>query len=280
MGQWDGQSWTYELHDGLGSVRQLADAQGYLVQRYEYSPFGEMLASEGQRTNSLRYTGEQWDSDVGLLYLRARWYDPSVGRFTTRDPFPGFVEFPQTQHPYVYAGNNPINLTDHSGKLFFIPVLIVAAAGGFLGGMIYYTAQSYLNRDPCGRMNWNWGEAAFWGVTGTGLGAILGTGIYGGWWLWATYGPAATTGVAAWPAPWYGRQIINGIEYTIHALGRMVPVGLGGRGVPPSAVENAIRYGATLPGREPGTIVHVYENVMVVTDALSKVVITVIKTGH
>jgi RHS repeat-associated protein len=194
VGQWDGQAWTYELPDGLGSVRQLADAQGYLVQRYEYGPFGEMLASEGQRTNSLRYTGEQWDGDTGLLYLRARWYDPSVGRFTTRDPFPGFAVLPQTQHPYVYVGNNPINLTDPSGKLFFIPVLIAAVAGGFLGGMIYYTAQSYLNRDPCAGMKWNWREAAFWSVTGTGLGAILGTGIYGGWWVGVQvgwWGPAA-----------------------------------------------------------------------------------------
>jgi RHS repeat-associated protein len=219
MGQWDGKEWTYELPDGLGSVRQLADSQGYLVQRYDYSPFGEMLASEGQRANSLRYTDEQWDSDAGLLYLRARWYDPATGRFTTRDPFRGFAEFPQTQHPYVYAGNDPINLTDHSGKLFFIPVLIVAAAGGFLGGMIYYTAQSYLNRDPCGRMNWNWGEAAFWGVTGTGLGALLGTGIYGGWWVGAQFGwwGVAGGGLAAQQAAQNAVQLAqNSPEKVIH----------------------------------------------------------------
>jgi RHS repeat-associated protein len=226
VGQWDGQAWTYELPDGLGSlalseaegVRQLVDSQGYLVQRYEYSPFGEALASEGRRTNSLRYTGEQWDNDTGLLYLRARWYDPSVGRFTTRDPFPGFSALPQTQHPYVYVGNNPINLTDPSGKLFFIPVLIVAAAGGLLGGTIYYTAQSYLNRDPCAGMKWDWREAAFWGVAGTGLGAILGTGIYGGWWLGVQvgwWGPAAT---GIWTLPWWQRgQVIE------DQLGRNLP---------------------------------------------------------
>jgi RHS repeat-associated protein len=125
VGQWDGQTWTYELPDGLGSVRQLADSQGYLVQRYDYSPFGEMAASEGKRTNALRYAGEQWDSDAGLLYLRARWYDPSVGRFTTPDPFPGFVVLPQTQNPYVYVNNNPINLTDPSGEVVPIPVVVI-----------------------------------------------------------------------------------------------------------------------------------------------------------
>jgi hypothetical protein len=45
MGQWDGKEWTYELPDGLGSVRQLADAQGYMVQRYEYGPFGSKFSN-------------------------------------------------------------------------------------------------------------------------------------------------------------------------------------------------------------------------------------------
>jgi len=51
-----------------------------------------------------------------LLYLRARWYDPATGRFLTRDPFPGLAALPQTQHPYVYVGNNPVNLVDPSGR--------------------------------------------------------------------------------------------------------------------------------------------------------------------
>jgi outer membrane protein assembly factor BamB len=53
---------------------------------------------------------------VDLLYLRARWYDPATGRFLTRDPFPGLASLPQTQHAYVYVGNNPVNLTDPSGR--------------------------------------------------------------------------------------------------------------------------------------------------------------------
>jgi RHS repeat-associated protein len=115
VGQWDGQAWTYELPDGLGSVRQLADAQGYLVQRYDYSPFGEALASEGKRTNSLRYTGEQWDSDVGLLYLRARWYDPYLNRWIQPDtivPQPGN---PQDLNRYSYTRNNPLKFVDPTG---------------------------------------------------------------------------------------------------------------------------------------------------------------------
>jgi RHS repeat-associated protein len=75
-----------------------------------------LIAAQGTRPSALRYTGEQTDDDTGLVYLRARWYDSATGRFTTRDPFPGLAVFPRTQHPYVYALNNPINLTDPSGE--------------------------------------------------------------------------------------------------------------------------------------------------------------------
>jgi RHS repeat-associated protein len=118
VGQWSSTAgWAYELRDGLGSVRQLSDAQGAIVQSYTYAPFGELLAAQGTRPSALQYTGEQKDVDTGLVYLRARWYDSATGRFTTRDPFPGFADVPQTLHPYIYALNNPINLTDPSGKI-------------------------------------------------------------------------------------------------------------------------------------------------------------------
>ncbi len=100
-------AWAYGLVDGLGSVRQLADGQGDVVQRYDYDPFGQVVAAEGEWASPLQYTGEQWDVDAGLLYLRARWYDPATGRFLTRDPYPGLAVLPATQHSYVYVGNNP-----------------------------------------------------------------------------------------------------------------------------------------------------------------------------
>jgi RHS repeat-associated protein len=76
-----------------------------------------LLAAQGTRSSALQYTGAQTDLDTGLVYLRARWYDSATGRFTTRDPFPGFAALPQTLHPYVYVNNNPVNLTDPSGEI-------------------------------------------------------------------------------------------------------------------------------------------------------------------
>ncbi|CAG1005510.1 tRNA nuclease WapA [Anaerolineae bacterium] len=142
VGQWNGTSWVYELTDGLGSVRQLADAQGNIIQRYDYSPFGEVVAIEGQRPSKVQYTGEQNDSDTGLVYLRARWYDAVTGRFTTIDPFSGFDSLPQTQHSYAYVGNNPINLTDPSGEI--APLLALA---GYAAG---YFAYDYFDRNHRG----------------------------------------------------------------------------------------------------------------------------------
>jgi hypothetical protein len=90
-----------------------------------------------------------------------------------------------------------------------------------------------------------------------------------------------------WPAPSAGRVVINGIEYTTHALERMAPVGViqkgtevVSRGIPPSVVEHAIQYGTKAAGNEPGTIVHVFQNVTVVTNNAANRVITVIKTGR
>jgi RHS repeat-associated protein len=62
------------------------------------------------------YTGEQHDAETGLLYLRARHYDPATGQFLQRDPLAGEVGAPVTQQPYLYAWNNPLRFADPSGR--------------------------------------------------------------------------------------------------------------------------------------------------------------------
>ncbi len=90
LGWNDGAGWTYPLPDALGSVRQETDTAGAVVRAREWTPFGVALAlsgaeGAGESPAGLGYTGEWWDADVGLEYLRARWYQPGTGRFTCPD---------------------------------------------------------------------------------------------------------------------------------------------------------------------------------------------------
>ena len=65
--------------------------------------------------NNYRYTGEQYDPNVGFYYLRARYYDPSVARLVTADPWDGTPFDPLTLHKYVYARGNPVSFADPTG---------------------------------------------------------------------------------------------------------------------------------------------------------------------
>jgi len=69
-------------------------------------------------TDPAHPTGEQYDPDAGLYYLRARYYDPKSGRFLTHDPYQGRQHEPVTLHRYLYAGANPIRYADPSGESF------------------------------------------------------------------------------------------------------------------------------------------------------------------
>jgi RHS repeat-associated protein len=104
----------YYMHDGLGSVRQLTDETGEIATNYAYDPFGMPLTAGGVYS-PYRYTGEAWDAEVELLYLRARYYQPTTGRFVSRDAWMGDVWRPGTLNGFVYVTNNPVNYTDPSG---------------------------------------------------------------------------------------------------------------------------------------------------------------------
>jgi RHS repeat-associated protein len=96
---------TYRLADGLGSTVALANASGTVTDTYTYDVFGAVRSHTGTSGTEFTFTGEQTDPN-GLEYLRARYYDPAVGRFLSRDPLGG---------GYPYAGGNPANMTDPTG---------------------------------------------------------------------------------------------------------------------------------------------------------------------
>ncbi len=100
--------------DGLGSVRAITDSTKGVVQTYQTDEFGIPTQAQGASPQPFGYTGEQVDS-TGLVYLRARMYDPTSGRFLQRDPLPESGPGITGWNRYAYAADNPVSVVDHSG---------------------------------------------------------------------------------------------------------------------------------------------------------------------
>jgi RHS repeat-associated protein len=126
------------LYDGQMSTRQLTDSAGAVTDTYTYEAFGNLLSSTGSTINDYLYTGEQYDPNLGFQYLRARYYDPSVGRFTTADPREGEIYDPQSLHKYLYAGSDPVNKWDPTGEFTLVQIAIVSVIIGILAGLATY----------------------------------------------------------------------------------------------------------------------------------------------
>ena len=108
---------TYLHPDHLGSAQAGTRANGTVAWREQYTPFGEQLQNPAANDNLGGFTGHIKDSDTGLNYMQARYYDPVIGRFLSVDP----VGFLDTQNPsffnrYRYCSNDPVNCTDPTGQ--------------------------------------------------------------------------------------------------------------------------------------------------------------------
>jgi RHS repeat-associated protein len=102
----------YYYHtDALGSVTELTDAAGAVMQSYRYDAFGSIIQQSGIVQNPFTYTGREFDPETGLYYYRARYYDRIVGRFLSRDPIGKYT----ASNLYSYLKNSPPNYVDPRG---------------------------------------------------------------------------------------------------------------------------------------------------------------------
>jgi RHS repeat-associated protein len=101
----------YYHHDQLGSTRALTDLRGRVRAAYSFGAYGELGRSVAPRTTPLQFAGEYRDSESGLYYLRARYYDPLTAQFVSVDPQAG-----ASRARYAYAAGDPINETDPTGR--------------------------------------------------------------------------------------------------------------------------------------------------------------------
>lgn len=96
----------------MGSIIAISDEQGNIVQRYTYSAYGRILSVQDPNfSQPYRYTGREYDTESGLYYYRARYYDSMIGRFLSKDPIGLLGGF----NTYAYVGGNPLNFIDPFG---------------------------------------------------------------------------------------------------------------------------------------------------------------------
>ncbi len=107
----------YYLYDGRGSVAGLTGNSGGSMITYRYDAYGNTTKSNNTLNNPYQYNAEYTDSSTGLQYLRARYYDSSQGRFTTKDTYLGTIPNPLSRNLYTYVENNPLNYIDPSGHV-------------------------------------------------------------------------------------------------------------------------------------------------------------------
>lgn len=140
----------------LGTVTDVMDSSGNIVQRYDYTAYGKIrslkdgagsdITSDPAISTSFTFTGREYDSEVGLYYYRARYYDANIGRFLQQDPDPGKLNIPSTLvNKYIYAMNNPIMLKDPSGMSWLSDLVDYAFVG--LAG-IYNILVGIITLDP------------------------------------------------------------------------------------------------------------------------------------
>ncbi|QCS54135.1 RHS repeat-associated core domain-containing protein [Priestia flexa] len=115
----DGKTYYYHLN-GHGDVTALTDSSGVIVAEYKYDAWGNIISQTGTMAsaNPYRYAGYRYDESTKLYYLMARYYDPEIGRFISRDSYHGNEDDPQSLNHYSYTKNNPVMYVDPDGHSY------------------------------------------------------------------------------------------------------------------------------------------------------------------
>ncbi len=235
----------YLHHDQQGSTRLLTGSTGKTEGSYSYSAYGTPEHT-GTATTPLGYDAQYTSADTGLIYMRARVYDPATAQFLTVDP-----EVGTTRAPYNYAGDNPLNEADPSGR-----ESLLGEIGHFLeplNPVKYYEEEIESYENGCGYF-----ASVAHGLEGAVVGVLDASGA-GEEELGAE---AADQGIAG---------VIKG--YTQHGLEQAIERDAG-RGVSPSAILDAVRSPVSTSVQANGVTKYVGQNAVVFVSSEGRVVTT------
>jgi RHS repeat-associated protein len=177
----------YLHHDQLGSTRLVTRADGTTAAIYSFDPYGKPTFNNPTIT-PFGFAGQYTDAETGFQYLRARFYDPAIAQFLTRDPLEVF-----TRDAYSYAGNSPVNATDPTG---LCPWCIVATAFVWGAGLEMGSQMLANMANGCGGADLDYGNVIEAGLTSAafaGAGELLALALAGG--EAAEVGPTTLHGV-------------------------------------------------------------------------------------
>lgn len=162
LAMWSGGQ-IYYLHPGRrGEILCMTDGSGRVVWEASYSAFGEATVTRTAVDQPWRLCGHYHDEETGLHYVLARYYDPVLGRYLSRDPL--FFEG-GSANLYIYCDGDPLNRVDPTGQFIFTAILIGAAVGAVIGAGI----EAYRQHKQNGEITDGWAVAK-----AAGLGAVIG----------------------------------------------------------------------------------------------------------
>ncbi len=158
----------YYVTDSHGNVVQLTDEKGNVIKTYEYDSFGNEVKPDGKDDNPFRYCGEYYDKETEEIYLRARYYQPEMGRFLTRDTYTGEEDEPLSLQLYTYCENDGVNMVDPSGH---DGIWLYAKDGAAIGPLTFGHVALVFQGDFIRPSNWNY---ISWAKNGLTTGVVKG----------------------------------------------------------------------------------------------------------
>jgi RHS repeat-associated protein len=171
----DGSDRFYHF-DASRNTRLLTDEAGGISDRIDYDAFGNVRLRTGATDSPYGFAGEWQEGAEGLVFLRARFYDPETGRFISRDPFAGNVTDPVSLHRYLYANANPVMNTDPSGQATLVETMVISGLIAFDAALIvsYYNGETLREALPKAVIAGVFG--AFSGALGQAAAAVVSSG--------------------------------------------------------------------------------------------------------